>query len=1593
FLLSSRRHDELRKRLLDEATAIAVTPDADTHANEYFLAEYLVTQGQQVLQANENISLSNALQKVYERQRPHLDAAKTWQSHRVSLFEQSGQSDKAVQLSKRLAGDFPHDAHLQYGYAQALARSGDFAAAYAWLDRVLVPEVKWESSQEEMLRAQYADLLQQQGRYRELADYLAAWIKRNPETESPYAQYLSALVRSNQAARAETLTAQWLREGRIAGEMPRPVAARLGAAIAFATGQGYNLSSNRVEEHWHPTLSELALFFARHDAHLPIVGTILQSSRFSSTDAARVVRKALANRLVAEIDTMSLAQIDYFVTWVWSDSGTERDDWKKVAAGLRKRWDAEKKPDVRHRIAQPLYRVLSWLSPAEVLSFLRVQWKEGSELYSVSYAHELFTALLAQLWTAEIENEAFALLDKLADPEKPADGLFTRVAALHRLTDTMLEARFQALLKTIEHPEKLTRTELQKKHEESRKSAREGFSDRLRNEAARHAQLFGTWLVAERVWIDILLDRDLKSAADECWAVLSAAPFKARPDDDGLDVEAKLDELLRERFLVTLQNLAARKGADAALVERLMKYVDQQLKDRPEDPRWRTEKYRLLIALDRAKELEAELVRWVAGADSDNRWRLALGYLLAEQGKVPEAIKQFELVEASDELSPSAYRSLSEWYLVEKRREQHDKAHAAVYKTTDEYQLSRRINVYLHPWQSTSGRLPSRLDPEVRNLFRALFEKSATPQSYLGQLQQFYQASHDFELLSMLPDGVVGHTAGKVYPFLQGMLVVLGEVRDEATADELVARIKTIRPSAKTAVDARALDLLELMVERRAAELQNQAGPHAERALAALHRAFTREWATGEPRLMADFLSALGSVPQPAISTEQLRQLEVLHRGAVVGSFDRLHIAHRRAETLNAYSRRPDATDLLHSALKEFEDANSGVLPTTANPALAMLISFTETAGHYERGEKVLLAQLKHPVHVEQKYWLIERLNELCIQAMQNKGDVSLGTGPTVYSALERKLLADMAVVDQNHRYRLLGQLTRLYCLAHALKVAGVGADLKTFAFKLLPAVLKEQSTNYDAIVRDVADTLYQVVGPRDGIAFLLDRAEDEPDWLRYTNQDGWNRHGYRLGEWRTKVKNLGDLEPRLLKFVLAELRHDLRARTSRSRGMSDRRYDYYWAEKEADFAKVAEEFLAGRKESSSAIEYGTEYLFYGLAQEKRAIEILVAAHEQKVLAESGQVQLIDYLHRTRQFAESIRLLLPLVESRPDNIGHHTRLMHAYFRTDKQAELLALLKQTDAYFHEKDRWGDAILAALAESCLENRLFAQSAAYYEELIPRHQRANPHRGNGDANLSSFYANAARAYAGLGKTKQAVDMASGAAVSWGPNHEQRKHALEALVRVLADAFDLAAYVAELDKEKMQSAVVRKAIGQAYIQKNDHARAIPLLQLASELQPDDTEIYAALLACYDKIGDSDGAVRQLLRAVELSRRDIKLFEQLGQRYVDLNQPGEAERAYTSVVEMLPSESESHALLAEIREKQKRWPEAITHWERVVEIRALEPTGLIKLAGAQIEHKDWDSATQTLRKIRSQTWPPRFNDLQQQTRELEKRLDERSKR
>ena len=172
-----------------------------------------------------------------------------------------------------------------------------------------------------------------------------------------------------------------------------------------------------------------------------------------------------------------------------------------------------------------------------------------------------------------------------------------------------------------------------------------------------------------------------------------------------------------------------------------------------------------------------------------------MGYLEAESGQIPAAIRLFEAVRAADELHGADYRTLADWYMAVNRRDAYDRARIETFKVIEEWQLSNGSTRNCDPGSNNNDQQPPprELDVEVLYALTALFEKASQPQNYLYQLQQFYAATRDFRLLAGLGDAVLGHTAGQVYPFVQGMSGVLGEVRDEATADSIVERIVAAR--------------------------------------------------------------------------------------------------------------------------------------------------------------------------------------------------------------------------------------------------------------------------------------------------------------------------------------------------------------------------------------------------------------------------------------------------------------------------------------------------------------------------------------------------------------------------------------------------------------------------------------------------------------------------------------------------------------------------------------------------------------------------------------------------------------------------------
>ena len=423
-----------------------------------------------------------------------------------------------------------------------------------------------------------------------------------------------------------------------------------------------------------------------------------------------------------------------------------------------------------------------------------------------------------------------------------------------------------------------------------------------------------------------------------------------------------------------------------------------------------------------------------------------------------------------------------------------------------------------------------------------------------------------------------------------------------------------------------------------------------------------------------------------------------------------------------------------------------------------------------------------------------------------------------------------------------------LFRRGHSRKLPTPPADLIRFANTDLPGLLKLQVDEHQNIVERVARTIRELAGPREALAFLVTRIENEPRWLVMSGDYGWRKFAWQLGEWREEAKDLGDVEPRLLAIVLTELRRDLsqpqfalRASciAAATRGSGRRR-----AATSPAWPRRCSPSGATR---SASVLYIAEYLFDGLELKDRAIAALLDVHSRKLLGDGGQSQLAGYLERQQRWGEAALILEPLVQRWPDFLGYRTRLMHAYFQTKRQDALLALLAATDKHFHEDDRWNEDTAGQLAASCLENQLYEQAVAYYQEAISRREEALPGRGIGDERLTHLLFGQARAYAGLKNTHAAVEAVASALVVWGaagdgPNGRRRDDntitPLDVLEEVLEASPNLDAYVAVLDEETKTAnedrPVIRKALGEVYSAREEHAKALAQFKLAAGAVPE---------------------------------------------------------------------------------------------------------------------------------------------------------------
>ncbi len=1649
ILQTIRRDDEARKSWHNESQKLAENHRQD----EVFLAEFILGQVGGVASPAEVLEFVQMLKPVYDRQPAELDLKARWTDHLIGCYEGMARTEEALKLRRELAEQMPWDIGRQIDYARRLLQQGHSQEAYDWVQKELDRPIAWSDNEDEQLCSALAEFYRTEVRWDDLLHYTSEWIKREPPYQAAYQQHLSALVYNDQLSAADDLVEKWLKDSQIEGKLKPSEQARLDTAVSFALGNCWNLNFNQnvIDPRWQAPLLATLTFFAGEKDHFDVVSRIANDYRFSQTEAMDKVRGFALAKLQSDLEKLAPDQVSNYVNWAISgrveleEPMAERKQldasevpasvWKNIADQLHTRWQATNDRIEKNTLSEALRTIYSnRFNETELLPFLRERIKaaeaeksrktdEGAaddnaaqRSYRLAYISALFDALVGRSWTEENEKEAFSLLPQLSDSDDATGRLLVEVPALYRLVDGMVAERQvhdEQELRDKGNVNELTRTELAKKKAEFAKDAKTAVSARLAEEskpyAAERADAFARallpWLRIEQAYLDVQLNQNLENVEEQCWTILGEMPPKPKElsESDAGEQSAAvtinqlrqdmLDAVLRQRAFITMMNLAARRNAKEATINRTLKYIDAGMEQGKERAAlWRAMKYQLLVALDRPDELEQQLRAWVRSDESTSPWRKPLALLLAERGQLDEAIKLFEVAEKDQLLIAGDYTTLANWYLVKNRRDDYERARVEAYKRTPENLLNQRLWQVRERWMRNDLPPLTELDDNTLFTIRALLEKSAQPSNYFWELRMLYEACRDFRLLQAIPDGVLGRTPEQIYPYLQNVQSqILSEMNSEATADEIIARIKKLRERKLTTIDQRALDLMEAMVERRSSEVLNQPGPHIEACVAALKRAFDRKWGEHEPVLMAGFLASLGKLPHQPMIDEQLRELRVLQSQAAGASRDHLTITNNLCNLLaGSYEKHDQAIEEMQAEVRTYDAAHGGKWPEQDNNVLSDYVHLYEQVNRDAAGEAVLQKYLASPETDQQRNWLTEQLLELYNHALDHDCEVSLGVGNTLFLNLlkhEEKLIEKAS--DENVRLNIVQRMCATFGVAHQHKFTSTEDEMKKFAFETIPAVLKRQQSQYSGTATAPVTVVRDVLGPREALRYIVERMEQYPQWLNITWNSAWNSFGYELAERRRDVGQLGDLEPRVLKLVVGEIKRDLRTRQARNRMIYTVDSGYFWADKQGDFGRAAEDVYNEVKTSGRGVQYVADYLWTGLHDHSRAIEMMLVAHKQGLLDEGMQEQLVNWLQERSRYGESIAILEPLVELRPDAMHYRAQLMVAYYHTKRSDQLDDLVKQTDKHFHEGGRWTEGNIAEFGKACLDSKLFDKASGYLNEAISLHHRANGGVVVNDQWLSEQYQHLSDAEAALFHTKEAVDAASGAIVCWGNRQDKRQEALNNLRQVLERSRDLGGYIDYLDKEAAKtgedSPILRKAIGEVYRNRSKYDEAIKQFELAAALAPNDKEVCQALVECYDKSGNKADATKELLTMIGLDPHNFKLYEQLAERVK--SDPAEAERAVTSIVEVGAQEAENHTALAEIRQKQGRWDAAIDQWKDVARLRALEPTGLINLAEAQIHQKQWDAARETIEKLQHREWPARFGDVNNQIRPLQAQL------
>ncbi len=1388
------------------------------------------------------------------------------------------------------------DLLLRRSEEMAARASGDFALAFAHLQRVVTYRgfeeakplyLEWASGDKDLLREEKRRLFLswfQQLRLRrdlnEISEMAGLWA--SVDSESWEAVRMLHDVNFYQGRGDQELL--WARGVLDKQDLPpKEKRAELWAACRLVLGMGVFQTRNRVDPSAWEMVVRVLLRVMREDQKPPVLmRELLGNWRFKRSPGFALLQSEwkaeLGNkRFVQEVRP---ALLSFYLGSL--SIGTSVEDLKVVAA-IRNRWEASKGNEraflgdwmVRHLADRKLKK-----------KFLTLWEKRSWDEEQADVLNRLLVLSLQDPWSPEVYGNVLGYASQILEALDSERSKFEWGPRLAEEVSTGLLTNWKkSLLGPVSKLEKLPRKERRRKEREADLSVRKGLAERFLVLGGQGLKFLRPWYQLEGLRYSVESAYKLSEASDQALSLL-----KKEWDLP----EFQKDSLLRSLSLVA-SYAAVRRGSPVEIANKVMAFFAAQAKPRLLPPAkgldGRIEDYRLLVALDRPKEVAEAVARWTLPGSVEGRWFIARGLLEAEAGHFDEAVKAFEAARRRDSLSASGLKTLSVWYLVLGR----EKDRVAARKEAFAHQSPDQLYSYLSSLRYDRKREITQEHIEAAEI---LMQKAPYPRNYLWFLKNVYSMRKDARILRAMAYGIPGHGQKSVYPFLRQVAGVLQGVKREAAFDELRKSCRRVAEKSRNPLEKRGLLLFRALIETRAAYVQLQPASAGQVASQILSEAMKGTWLPGEALLAGDFLASLGKSNYAALAKARRDSIFLLWAREKKGSSAWLKIAKYVADVLADLGDPKGAADLLGAAVEARRKALDSCLPHSEQGALWSLVNRFQGLRRYYDAEGHLLREQELHEDGRGKKQLERRLFNCRLQALLHQGRVRAGSGRSLYRFLRKTLLSRLEEPGEKTIQNFQDFCSLHSRLARAKVLPEAGADLLAFSKKwsLFRKGLLWEDPRWTNVL---SSHLENAAGYEASLSFLVDAVLHEPEWFPMVGLEGWQHHAWRLAWLRYKVGRLPPvLSDNLFKIVKRELERDLLTMSSRSRYIYYGNGSYFWSARKGDFRRVALKVLELYGDREDIRLYTARYLWNGLKAWEEAIAALEFAYKKGKLSRGGRGTLASWLCERKHFQKALPILSQLIREDGGRLDWRFLKLEALAGLKRYDEGRIYLAALVDWMHKRNLWSPSSVRSLAYRLEKGGMFEEAGHILEKAIRLYERD---RKRPDSWTGESYEHLAKILVKLGKHQRAYEAASAAVLSFAQPgwRSRRAQAVKVLRYVLKRSPDLKAlakaHEAEVAKSGEDVPLLRKVLGEIFFARREYALAAQQWEALRLLDPLDRKNYDRLVDLYGRFGNPKAQVSVLFSRLREFPRDKKQYALLAKLLKGMGDTGLASRALVS--------------------------------------------------------------------------------------------------